>query len=310
MKLLVIGEYANDKLSDATAKVVSAASSVAEDIHVLLTETDSAITEQAASIEGVSKVLSWEVASQQAESLAPAIAEIAQPYDAVWVSSSSFGKDVLPRVAALLDVMQVSDVVEVVDSKTFVRPIYAGNALQTVRSHDDKQLCTIRASSFSAANTSDAPNAQIETIQNEQPEPKTRHIGTQLNQSERPELTSAEIVVSGGRGIGSEGAFQRILMPFADELGAAVGASRAAVDSGFAPNDWQVGQTGKIVAPDFYFAVGLSGAIQHIAGMKDSGVIVAINKDPEAPIFEVADYGLCGDLFEILPQLQAELKAQ
>ncbi|WP_104401674.1 electron transfer flavoprotein subunit alpha/FixB family protein [Vibrio penaeicida] len=309
MKLLVIGEYANDKLSDATAKVVSAASSIAEDIHVLLTKNDSAITEQAAAIEGVSKVLTWEVASHQAESLAPVISEIAQHYDAVWVSSSSFGKDLLPRIAALLDVMQVSDVVEVVDSKTFVRPIYAGNALQTVRSHDEKQLCTIRASSFKAAQIGNTPNAQIESIQKEQPQPQTKHIGTRLNQSERPELTSAETVVSGGRGIGSEGAFQLILMQFADELGAAVGASRAAVDSGFAPNDWQVGQTGKIVAPDFYFAIGLSGAIQHIAGMKDSGVIIAINKDPEAPIFEVADYGLCGDLFEILPQLKAELKA-
>ncbi|HEY6632913.1 MAG TPA: electron transfer flavoprotein subunit alpha/FixB family protein, partial [Rhizobiaceae bacterium] len=257
---------------------------------------------------GVRKVLLAEAAALEnrlAEPLAATIVALAPAYDTIIAPATTSGKNVMPRVAALLDVMQVSEITEVVSSDTFKRPIYAGNAIQTVQSSDAKKVITVRTASFKAA--PEGGSAAVESVGAAADPALSAFVENKLSGGERPELTSAKIIISGGRALGSSEKFQEVILPVADKLGAAVGASRAAVDAGYAPNDWQVGQTGKVVAPDLYIAVGISGAIQHLAGMKDSKVIVAINKDEEAPIFQVADYGLVGDLFTVLPELEKAL---
>ncbi|WP_134499469.1 electron transfer flavoprotein subunit alpha/FixB family protein, partial [Microvirga pakistanensis] len=267
-----------------------------------------AAAEAAAKLEGVEKVLLADAPPyehQLAEPMAALIVQLSASYDAVVAPSTSNGKNTLPRVAALLDVMQVSDITKVVSPDTFERPIYAGNAIQTVQATDAKKVITVRTAAFPAA--AEGGSAPIETVGSGEDPGVSTFKGQEIAQSDRPELTSARIIISGGRSLGSAENFKTYIEPIADRLGAAMGASRAAVDAGYAPNDWQVGQTGKVVAPDLYIAVGISGAIQHLAGMKDSKVIVAINKDEEAPIFQVADYGLVGDLFAILPELKEEL---
>ncbi|MBX5001797.1 electron transfer flavoprotein subunit alpha/FixB family protein, partial [Rhizobium lentis] len=259
-------------------------------------------------LSGVSKVLLAEsdaLANNLAEPLADLIVSLAGSYDTIVSAATSVGKTVLPRVAALLDVAQVSEIIEVVSSDTFKRPIYAGNAIQTVQASDAKKVITVRTASFASAPA--GGSAAVEAIPAISDPGLSRFVSDALSASERPELTSAKIIISGGRALGSSEKFKEVILPVADKLGAAVGASRAAVDAGYAPNDWQVGQTGKVVAPDLYIAAGISGAIQHLAGMKDSKVIVAINKDEEAPIFQVADYGLVADLFEVLPELEKAL---
>ncbi|MBX5050505.1 electron transfer flavoprotein subunit alpha/FixB family protein, partial [Rhizobium lentis] len=267
-----------------------------------------AAADAAAKLSGVSKVLLAEsdaLANNLAEPLADLIVSLAASYDTIVSAATSVGKTVLPRVAALLDVAQVSEIIEVVSSDTFKRPIYAGNAIQTVQASDAKKVITVRTASFASAPASGS--ASVEAIPAVSDPGLSRFVSDALSASERPELTSAKIIISGGRALGSSEKFKEVILPVADKLGAAVGASRAAVDAGYAPNDWQVGQTGKVVAPDLYIAAGISGAIQHLAGMKDSKVIVAINKDEEAPIFQVADYGLVADLFEVLPELEKAL---
>ncbi|WPE24329.1 electron transfer flavoprotein subunit alpha/FixB family protein [Shinella zoogloeoides] len=309
MAILLLADHDNTHLSDQTAKALTAASQIGSDVHVLIAGSNAkAAAEQAAKLSGVSKVLladDGSLANNLAEPLAALIVSLAGSYDAIVSAATSVGKNVLPRVAALLDVAQVSEIVEVVSADTFKRPIYAGNAIQTVQSTDAKKVITVRTASFAAAG--EGGSAQVETISAAANPGLSTHVEDALSSSDRPELTSAKIIISGGRALGSYEKFQEVILPVADKLGAAVGASRAAVDAGYAPNDWQVGQTGKIVAPQLYIACGISGAIQHLAGMKDSKVIVAINKDEEAPIFQVADYGLVGDLFEILPDLQRAL---
>ncbi|WP_323767129.1 electron transfer flavoprotein subunit alpha/FixB family protein [Marinovum sp.] len=308
MAVLLLAEVNDGELSlDATAKTVAATASLG-DVTVLCAGGHAAAAgEEAAKIDGVSKVLVAEDASlghRLAESTAALIVSLAGDYEHIVAPATTDAKNVLPRVAALLDVMVISDVSGVIDAQTFERPIYAGNALQTVKSSDAKKVISIRTSTFDAAGEQGA--AAIETIGAAENPGLSEWIEDKLAESDRPELTSALVVVSGGRGVGSEEDF-RIIEALADKLGAAVGASRAAVDSGYAPNDWQVGQTGKVVAPDLYIAVGISGAIQHLAGMKDSKIIVAINKDEEAPIFQVADYGLVADLFTAVPELTEKL---
>ncbi|MGI2105340.1 electron transfer flavoprotein subunit alpha/FixB family protein [Shewanella frigidimarina] len=303
MTILVLAEHDNVSLKTDTAKVVSAAAAIGGDIHVLVAGADcSAAVSAAQSLAGVSKVLVADAAqygAQLAENVSKLVVDIAGDYEHILAAATSIGKDTLPRVAALLDVAQISEVIEVVSSDTFVRPIYAGNALATVQSLDAKKVMTVRSSAFDIV----ASTGSAEVINLSQAiDSKTEFVSQSLTESARPELGNAGIIVSGGRGMGSGENFA-ILEQLADKLGAAVGASRAAVDAGFVPNDLQVGQTGKIVAPNLYIAVGISGAIQHLAGMKDSKVIVAINKDPEAPIFQVADYGLVADLFEAVPAL-------
>ncbi|QRI66626.1 electron transfer flavoprotein subunit alpha/FixB family protein (plasmid) [Shinella sp. PSBB067] len=306
MAILLLADHDNAHLSDQTAKALTAASKIGPDVHVLVAGSNAkAAAEQAAKLSGVTKVLLADdasLANNLAEPLAALIVSLAGSYDAIVSAATSVGKNVLPRVAALLDVAQVSEIVEVVSADTFKRPIYAGNAIQTVQSTDAKKVITVRTASFAAAG--EGGNAAIETIPAAANPGLSTHVKDALSSSDRPELTSARIIISGGRALGSSEKFQEVILPVADKLGAAVGASRAAVDAGYAPNDWQVGQTGKVVAPQLYIACGISGAIQHLAGMKDSKVIVAINKDEEAPIFQVADYGLVGDLFEILPELE------
>ncbi|RCW26032.1 electron transfer flavoprotein alpha subunit apoprotein [Ciceribacter lividus] len=309
MAILLLAEHDNATLSDQTAKALTAAAKIGGDVHVLVAGSGAkAAADAAAKLSGVSKVLLADdasLANNLAEPLAALIVSLAGGYDAIVAPATSIGKNVMPRVAALLDVMQVSEIIEVVSPDTFKRPIYAGNAIQTVQSSDAKKVITVRTASFTA--TGEGGSAPVETVAAAANPGVSTFVGDALSSSDRPELTSAKIIISGGRALGSSEKFKEVILPVADKLGAAVGASRAAVDAGYAPNDWQVGQTGKVVAPELYIACGISGAIQHLAGMKDSKVIVAINKDEEAPIFQVADYGLVGDLFEILPELEKAL---
>jgi electron transfer flavoprotein alpha subunit len=309
MTCLVLADHDNASLKPATLSAVTAAQQMGGDIHILVAgQGCGAVAQAAAKIPGVAKVLvadAAQYANALAEPLAALIVSLAGPYSHLVAPATSAGKNVMPRVAALLDVAQISDISAVVSADTFVRPIYAGNALATVQSKDAKKVVTVRGSTFDKAKT-DGGAAAIETAAPAADPGVSTFVSQALSKSERPELTSARIVVSGGRGMGSGENF-KIIEALADKLGAGVGASRAAVDAGFVPNDYQVGQTGKIVAPELYIAVGISGAIQHLAGMKDSKVIVAINKDAEAPIFQVADYGLVGDLFQIVPELTKSL---
>ncbi len=308
MAVLLLAEVNNGELSmDATAKAVTASKALG-DVTVLCAGASAAdAAKEAATIDGVAKVLVAEdpaLGHRLAESTADLIVSLAGDYDHIVAPATTDAKNVLPRVAALLDVMMLTDVSGVVDADTFERPIYAGNAIQTVKSGDAKKVVSFRTASFDAAGT--GGSAAVETVGGASASGLSEWVEDKVAESDRPELTSAGIVVSGGRGVGSEDDFA-LIEKLADKLGAAVGASRAAVDSGFAPNDWQVGQTGKVVAPDLYIAVGISGAIQHLAGMKDSKIVVAINKDEEAPIFQVADYGLVADLFEAVPELTDKL---
>ncbi|MBY3209847.1 MULTISPECIES: electron transfer flavoprotein subunit alpha/FixB family protein [Rhizobium] len=313
MTILLLADHDNASLSDQTAKALTAAAKIAKeqasDIHILVAgKAAKPAAEQAAKLAGVSKVLlaeSDELANNLAEPLADLIVSLSGSYDTILSAATSVGKNVLPRVAALLDVAQVSEIIEVISSDTFKRPIYAGNAIQTVQASDAKKVITVRTASFASA--PEGGSATVEAIPAVSDPGLSTFVGDALSASDRPELTSAKIIISGGRALGSAEKFREVILPLADKLGAAVGASRAAVDAGYAPNDWQVGQTGKVVAPQLYIACGISGAIQHLAGMKDSKVIVAINKDEEAPIFQVADYGLVADLFDALPELQKAL---
>ena len=309
MTTLLIADHANASLKDATHKAVTAAKALGSAVHVLVAGLNCRpAAEAAARIEGVEKVLLADAAPYDhmlAEPTAALIVSLAGPYDAIVAPATTTGKNVMPRVAALLDVMQVSDITKVVSPDTFERPIYAGNAIQTVQATDGKTVITVRTAAFQAAG--EGGSAAIEAANPAGDPGLSSFKGEEIAKSDRPELTSARIIISGGRSLGSSENFAKYIEPIADKLGAAMGASRAAVDAGYAPNDWQVGQTGKVVAPDLYIAVGISGAIQHLAGMKDSKIIVAINKDEEAPIFQVADYGLVGDLFTILPELEQEL---
>ena len=310
MAILVIAEHDNGSLKPATLNAVTAAAALGGDIHVLVAGSNAqAAASAAAAVSGVTKVLLADAPQYEhrlAETVAPLVVGLAPGYSHILATATSAAKNLLPRVAALLDVAQVSDISAIVSGDTFVRPIYAGNALATVQSSDAIKVITVRGTAFGAA-AATGGSAAIESIAAGPATDAARFVGQELSKSERPELTAAKIVVSGGRGMQSGDNFH-LLDRIADKLGAAVGASRAAVDSGFVPNDYQVGQTGKIVAPELYIAVGISGAIQHLAGMKDSKVIVAINKDEEAPIFQIADYGLVGDLFKILPELATELE--
>ncbi|MBD9597629.1 MULTISPECIES: electron transfer flavoprotein subunit alpha/FixB family protein [unclassified Ensifer] len=310
MAILLLADHDSNHLSDQTAKALSAASKIASgtgaDVHVLVAGAGAKVAaEQAAKLAGVAKVLVADdasLANNLAEPLAALIVSLAGNYDTIVSAATSVGKNVMPRVAALLDVSQVSEIIEVVSSDTFKRPIYAGNAIQTVQTTEAKRVITVRTASFASA--PEGGSAAIESVSAAANPGVSSFVADALSSSDRPELTSAKIIISGGRALGSSEKFRQVILPVADKLGAAVGASRAAVDAGYAPNDWQVGQTGKVVAPDLYIACGISGAIQHLAGMKDSKVIVAINKDEEAPIFQVADYGLVADLFHALPELQ------
>ncbi len=313
MSVLVLAEHDNRALKPATLNAVTAASEIAKaaggDVHILVAGKECRpVAEAATQVAGVAKVLLADDAAYEhgiAENLAPLVVKLAANYSHVLAPATTSGKNLMPRVAALLDVMQISDISAVEGPDTFVRPIYAGNALATVQSKDKIKIITVRGTAFAPA-AATGGNAAIETIEKAEAPGITEFVGAELSKSERPELTSARIIISGGRGMQSGDNFH-LLEKVADKLGAAVGASRAAVDAGFVPNDYQVGQTGKIVAPELYIAVGISGAIQHLAGMKDSKVIVAINKDEEAPIFQIADYGIVGDLFKILPELEEEL---
>ena len=311
MALLVLAEHDNRSVRKATLNAVAAAQKIGGEIHVLVAGHQCGEAAKAAGqIAGVTKVLYADVAPLGeflAENIAALVVSVAKSYSHVLAPATSNGKNVLPRAAALLDVQQISDIVAVEAADTFVRPIYAGNALATVKSKDAIKVITVRTTAFDAVSASGGC-AAIETVNAPADSGLSSFVGREVSRSERPELTAAKIIVSGGRGMGSGENFTKVLEPLADKLGAAMGASRAAVDAGFVPNDWQVGQTGKIVAPDLYIAVGISGAIQHLAGMKDSRVIVAINKDEEAPIFQVAEYGLVGDLFQLVPNVVEELK--
>lgn len=308
MNTLLIAEHNNATLADATVKAVNAAAQMDGDLHILVAgEGCAAVADQAAKLDGVGKVLladDGQYSKQLAEPMAALVVSLADSYATIASPASTNGKNFMPRIAALLDCSQVSDIIAVHDANTFERPIYAGNAIQTVRVNEAKKAITIRATAFPAAG--EGGSAAVETVANADNPGLSEFIGEELTKSDRPELTSAKIVISGGRGMQSGDNFP-MLEKVADKLGAAMGASRAAVDAGFVPNDYQVGQTGKVVAPELYIAVGISGAIQHLAGMKDSKVIVAINKDEEAPIFQVADYGLVADLFAAVPELEEEL---
>jgi electron transfer flavoprotein alpha subunit len=310
MPTLLIAEHDNTSLKDATTKALTAVKAIGADVHVLVAgEGCKAVAEAAAKLDGVKKVLLAEAPAYQhmlAEPMAALIVSLAGAYESIVAAATTSGKNFMPRVAALLDVMQISDVIKIDAPDTFERPIYAGNAIQTVRSRDAKKVITVRTAAFQPTGEGSG-SAPVENVTAAADPGVSQFAGEELSKSERPELTSAKIIISGGRAMQSRENFTKYIEPVADKLGAAVGASRAAVDAGYAPNDWQVGQTGKVVAPDLYIAVGISGAIQHLAGMKDSKVIVAINKDEEAPIFQVADYGLVADLYQALPELAAEL---
>ncbi len=310
MATLLLAEVHGGKLNDATAKALTAAAALGGPVHVLVASQGAdAAAAEAAKLAGVEKVLLADDASyghQMAEPTAALIVSLASGYDAIVAPATVSAKNIVPRVAALLDVMQVSEITAVVAPDTYERPIYAGNAIQTVQSKDAKKVITVRTASFKA--TGEGGSAAVEKIGAAADPGVSSFVSEALAKSDRPELASAKIIVSGGRALQSAENFKKYIEPVADRLGAAVGASRAAVDAGYAPNDWQVGQTGKVVAPDLYVAVGISGAIQHLAGMKDSKVIVAINKDEEAPIFQVADYGLVADLFQAIPELEQELQ--
>ncbi|APX87815.1 electron transfer flavoprotein subunit alpha [Methylorubrum extorquens] len=311
MTTLLYVEHANGQIKDGTLKALTAAKELGAPIHALVLGTGSkAAAEAAAKFDGIEKVLNSEDGAYDhdlAEPTAALIAAIAQPYDAIVAAATTTGKNTLPRVAALLDVAQISDIIKVISPDTFERPIYAGNAIQTVQAGAGKRVITVRTAAFKPAEPGSA-SAAIEAVSAAAPDALgAAYKSEEIAKSDRPELASAKFIVSGGRSLGSAEKFKELIEPLADALGAAVGASRAAVDAGYAPNDWQVGQTGKVVAPDLYVAVGISGAIQHLAGMKDSKVIVAVNKDEDAPIFQVADYGLVGDLFQVVPDLQAEI---
>jgi electron transfer flavoprotein alpha subunit len=307
MTILVIAEHDNQQLKAATLNTVAAAAKIGGEVHILVAGSNcNAAAQEAATLQGVSTVKIADAAhyqSQTAENLTALVIANAAGYSHILAPATTFGKNLMPRVAALLDVAQISEITGVESADTFVRPIYAGNALATVQSADAVKVITVRTTAFDAVNRENA--AKIESIGPATDTAQTTLTSRELTKSERPELGAAKIIVSGGRGLGSGENYHKLLEPLADKLGAALGASRAAVDAGFVPNDYQVGQTGKIVAPQLYIAVGISGAIQHLAGMKESKVIVAINKDPDAPIFQVADYGLVGDLFEVVPQLAA-----
>jgi electron transfer flavoprotein alpha subunit len=309
MTTLLLAEHDNKVLKDATHKALTAAKSFADDVHVLVAgKSCRAVAEAAAQLDGVSKVRLADREAYEhmlAEPVAALLVSLASNYGAIGAPATTTGKNIMPRLAALLDVMQISDIVKVIAPDTFERLIYAGNAVQTVRSKDKTKVITVRTSTFQAAPA--GGSAPIEEVASGSDPGLSSFVGEELSKSERPELTSARIIISGGRAMQSRENFTKYIEPVADKLGAAIGASRAAVDAGYAPNDWQVGQTGKVVAPELYIAVGISGAIQHLAGMKDSKVIVAINKDEEAPIFQVADYGLVADLYQALPELAAEL---
>jgi electron transfer flavoprotein alpha subunit len=311
MATLVFAEVTGSKLNEATGKAVTAAAALGEPVHVLVTgENVKEAAEQAAKLAGVEKVHlaeGAEYAHQLAEPVAALLVRMADHHPVIVAPGTSAAKNIMPRVAALLDVMQLSEITKVVSPDTFERPIYAGNAIQTVQTSDQKKIITIRNAAFKSAGEGGA-TAPIETISAAGDPGVSSFKDENLAKSDRPELAGAKIIISGGRAMQNAENFKTYIEPIADRLGAAMGASRAAVDAGYAPNDWQVGQTGKVVAPDLYVAVGISGAIQHLAGMKDSKVIVAINKDEEAPIFQIADYGLVGDLFKLLPELDKELE--
>jgi len=309
MAVLVIADHNNQALSDAVAKAVTAAGKLGGDIDILVAGSGAdAAAAEASKIAGVRKVIHADDAAYArllAEPAAKLVVSLAGAYDALVAPATANGKNIMPRVAAMLDVMQISDAIEIVSADTFVRPIYAGNAIATVKSSDAKKVVTVRTATFKAAEATGS--ASVEKIGGAGDPGLSSFVGEELTKSDRPELTAAKIIISGGRALGSHENFEKLIYPIADKLGAAVGASRAAVDAGYMPNDYQVGQTGKVVAPALYIAVGISGAIQHLAGMKDSKVIVAINKDEEAPIFQIADYGLVADLFKVLPELGAAL---
>ncbi|MEM8652155.1 MAG: FAD-binding protein [Pseudomonadota bacterium] len=309
MATLLIADHDNASLSDQTAKAMTAAVEIGGDVHVLVAGKGcDAAAQEAAKLSGVAKVLVADAdhyEHQLAEPTADLIVSMADGYDTIMSAATTSGKNIMPRVAALLDVMQVSDITAVHSADTFERPIYAGNALQTVQATDAKKVITVRTAGFASADM--GGSASVEAATAAADPGLSKFAGEKIVESDRPELTSAKIIISGGRALGSSEKFEEVILPVADKLGAAVGASRAAVDAGYAPNDWQVGQTGKVVAPDLYIAAGISGAIQHLAGMKDSKIIVAINKDEEAPIFQVSDYGLVADLFDVLPELEKAL---
>jgi electron transfer flavoprotein alpha subunit len=310
MAVLVLAEHDNKSVKKATLNTVAAAQKLGSDIHVLVAGHQAGeAAKAAAQIAGVKKVLhadALHLGEFLAENMAALVISLARAYSHILAPATTTGKDVMPRAAALLDVQQISDICAIESADTFVRPIYAGNALATVKSKDPIKVITVRITAFDAVALGNS--AAIESVAAPADSGLSAFVSREVSKSERPELTAAKIIVSGGRGMGSGENFKKVLEPLADRLGAAMGASRAAVDAGFVPNDWQVGQTGKIVAPDLYVAVGISGAIQHLAGMKDSRVIVAINKDEEAPIFQVADFGVVGDLFQLVPSLVEELK--
>jgi electron transfer flavoprotein alpha subunit len=310
MGVLLIAEHDNASLNAATAKAMSAALAVSKDVHILVAGNGcSSVADEAAKLEGAAKVLLSEAPHLEhhlAEEMTALVEQLAKQYEAVLAPATTTSKNFMPRLAAMLDVAQVSDITSVKSPDTFERPIYAGNAMQNVQSSDPIKVITVRTTTFAAVD--EGGSASVEKIDAPDAVGISEFAGAELSSSDRPELASAQVVVSGGRALGSKENFVKFIEPLAEKLNAAVGASRAAVDAGYVSNDYQVGQTGKVVAPDLYIAIGISGAIQHLAGMKDSKVIVAINKDEEAPIFQIADYGLVGDLFEIIPELQSELE--
>ncbi|KEG17086.1 electron transfer flavoprotein subunit alpha/FixB family protein [Bartonella bacilliformis] len=309
MAILLLAEHNNHSLSEATAKALTAAQSIGDDIDILVCGTKvQTIAEKSSQLAGIRQILVAEadyLAHQLAEPIAATIVELADDYEVIMAASTSTGKSVMPRVAALLDVMQISDIIDVVAPDTFKRPIYAGNAIETVRTNDHKKVITVRTASFPPATQGNRAPIKVITPA---PNPNlSSFVKEETDKSDRPDLASARIIVSGGRGLGSQEKFMKLLLPLANKLGAALGASRAAVDADYAPNDWQIGQTGKIVAPELYIAVGISGAIQHLAGIMDAQIIVAINQDEEAPIMSIADYVLVGDLHHIVPELEKAL---